>query len=80
MKVEIENLVSMTEANQNFSKVARLVDKSGVAVVLKNNSPKYIILDYSQINEQDYVEIAEVKKIGKSIIERNINAFRELAK
>lgn len=39
MKVNINNLVSISEANQNFSKVARLVDKDGAAVILKNVLP-----------------------------------------
>lgn len=39
MKVNINNVVSISEANQNFSKVARLVDKDGAAVILKNVLP-----------------------------------------
>lgn len=35
MLVNINNLVSISEANQNFSKVARMVDENGVAVILK---------------------------------------------
>lgn len=39
MNINTNTMVSMTEANQNFSKVARLVDQYGSAVVLKNNPP-----------------------------------------
>ena len=38
MMVNTNNLVSITEANQNFSKVARLVDENGAAVILKNTN------------------------------------------
>ena len=38
MNVNTENLVSITEANQNFSRVARMVDEKGPVVILKNNS------------------------------------------
>lgn len=41
MTVNTDILVPMTEANQNFSKVTRLVDESGMAVILKNNKPRY---------------------------------------
>ena len=34
MNINTKNLVSITEANQNFSKVARLVDESGAVVIL----------------------------------------------
>lgn len=35
MKIDLNNLISITEANQNFSKVARMVDEKGAAVILK---------------------------------------------
>ena len=41
MNINTNNLVSITEANQNFSKVARLVDENGSAVILKNNVPQF---------------------------------------
>ena len=44
MMIDTKNLVSITEANQNFSKVARLVDERGSAVILKNNIPRYLIV------------------------------------
>ena len=46
MLINTDSIVSITEANQNFSKVAKLVDKTGSAVILKNNVPKYIVLEY----------------------------------
>ena len=48
MKIDTKTMVSITEANQNFSKVARLVDEKGSAVILKNNAPKYIITAYEE--------------------------------
>ena len=35
MNVNTNTMVSISEANQNFSKVARLVDRYGSAVILK---------------------------------------------
>ena len=48
MNVNTKTMVSISEANQNFSKVARLVDQYGSAVILKNNSPRYLILEFNQ--------------------------------
>ena len=42
MIIDTKSIVSITEANQNFSKVARLVDELGSAVIMKNNVPKYL--------------------------------------
>ena len=44
-------LVFMTEANQNFLKVIRLVDEAGLAVILKNNKLRYIVVDFEEYGE-----------------------------
>lgn len=80
MQVNIKNLVSMTEANQNFSKVAKMVDENGAAVILKNNSPRYVILDYSKIEEEDAASNQAVEEISAKILKKHMKAFRELAK
>lgn len=80
MQVNVKNLVSMTEANQNFSKVAKLVDENGAVVVLRNNKPKYVILEYSQIQDERLVDSDTVENVGKEIIARHLDAFMELAK
>lgn len=43
MNINTESLVSITEANQNFSKVARLADTIGSVVILKNSMLKSAI-------------------------------------
>lgn len=43
MNINTKNLVSITDANQNFSKVARLVDENGSVIILKNNVPRYLV-------------------------------------
>ena len=48
MNVNTENLVSITEANQNFSRIARMVDEKGSVVILKNNSPRYLLIEFNQ--------------------------------
>ena len=79
MQVDINNLVSMTEDNQNFSKVARMVDEKGAAVILKNNAPRYVILEYSQIQDQAAEDI-EVEKAAAVFLSKHKKAFEELAK
>lgn len=80
MQVNIKNLVSMTEANQNFSKVAKMVDENGIAVVLKNNVPRYVIIEYSKIQEDSIAEDQAVENIAKKIISKHAETFEELAK
>ena len=40
MTIDTNTMVSISEANQNFSKVARLVDECGSAVILKKQCTK----------------------------------------
>lgn len=80
MTIKTEQIVSMTEANQNFSRVARVADSTGVAVIFKNNRPKYVLLD---INSSAYLDLTDDEKIdvvARRILERYRPAFEELAK
>ena len=61
MQINMNNLVSMTEANQNFSRVAKLVDANGAAIILKNNTPRYVLLEYSQFEKEEFADTATVQ-------------------
>jgi antitoxin Phd len=80
MTINSENLVSITEANRNFSMVARLVDKSGTAVILKNNTPRYVILDFARLENDEPASPDEILSVARSILEKHLPAFQELAK
>jgi len=80
MNINVENLVSISEANQNFSKVARLVDEKGTAIILKNNMPRYVLLDYGILNEDVVADEESVDSIASRIMSKHIKAFEELAK
>ena len=80
MKIDTNTMVSITEANQNFSKVARLVDEHGTAVILKNNVPRYLVIDFSTAEKDSVASDEDIFNISKRLIERNREAYEELAK
>lgn len=80
MKVDLNNLISITEANQNFSKVARMVDEKGAAVILKNNAPRYVIIDYSKLQEEIVADDMLVLEAATEYLTKYAKAFEELAK
>lgn len=80
MQINTKSIVSITEANQNFSKVARLVDEQGVAVILKNNNPRYVILDYGQFEQMELGQEEKIELVAERVLNKNMQAFRELAK
>ena len=80
MNINTNSLVSITEANQNFSRVARLVDETGAAVILKNNVPRYLIVEFSQAEKAQKASNEDVLAISKRLIAQNRVAYEELAK
>ena len=80
MMVNTNNLVSITEAHQNFSKVARLVDERGAAVILKNNTPRYLILEFSQAEKMQAADDEDVLNLSARLMAKNHAAYEELAK
>ena len=80
MTVNTKTLVSITEANQNFSKVARLVDQNGSAVILKNNVPRYVVLEFSEVEKLQTADDEDIADISKRLIAKNLEAYKELAK
>ncbi len=80
MTINTNTLVSITEANQNFSKVARLVDEHGTAVILKNNVPRYLVIDFSKAEDNTIASDEDILSISKRLIEQNREAYEVLEK
>lgn len=81
MMINSDTIFSMTQANQNFSQVARTVDQKGEAVIFKNNKPKYFVLD-AETNEYlvDLTDDEKIDIVANRILNRYLPAFKELAK
>lgn len=80
MNINTESIVSITDANQNFSKVAKVAEKNGEAVIFKNNKPKFVLIDmesnpYFELSDDEKIDIAAAR-----ILKRFRPAFEELAK
>ena len=80
MMVNTNNLVSITEANQNFSKVARLVDQYGSAVIMKNNTPRYIIYEFNQADTMQATSDEDILAASEKLMLRNKHVYEELSK
>ena len=80
MMIDTNTLVPMTEANQNFSKVVRLVDENGMAVILKNNKPRYMVLSFNEYDEIQRLRRKYFSDTVDKVIDENITALKELSK
>ena len=80
MVINTDNLVSITEANQNFSRVAQMVDENGAAVILNNNVPRYVLMEFSQVEDEQQAKDEDILEISKRLIAKNKQAYEVLAK
>ncbi|MCL2095607.1 MAG: type II toxin-antitoxin system Phd/YefM family antitoxin [Oscillospiraceae bacterium] len=79
------NRISVSEANKNFLKVIEAVDENGTAVILEDGVRKYILSVYDEIKipeiaKQRYTDSGTFREISEKVLDRHIEAFRELAK
>ncbi|MEA5002040.1 MAG: type II toxin-antitoxin system Phd/YefM family antitoxin [Christensenella sp.] len=80
MMINSDAMASLTEANQNFSRIARQVDEKGKVVILKNNSPRYVVLDISRYEQMEKAEFEKLDLVANRILDENMKAMKELAK
>ena len=76
-----DNYVAISEANKNFSNVAKICDRFGEVIVLKNNKAKYILksLDAQDsemtITDEEKIELASIR-----VLKKYHKAFEALAR
>ena len=80
MNIDTNTIVPISVANQNFSKVARLVDQYGSVVIMKNNSPRYIIYEFNQADPMQAAADDDVILSSTKLMQRNKHVYEELAK
>lgn len=80
MQINTNTIVSVTEANQNFSRVSRIAEKNGQAVIFKNNRPKYMLIDLESNPMLELTDDEKIDIVAARILKRFRPAFEELAK
>ena len=80
MNIDSNTIVPISVANQIFSKVARLVDQYGSAVIMKNNTPRYIIYEFNQADTKQAADDEDVIASSMKLMQRNAHVYEELAK
>lgn len=80
MQIDTNTIVSVTEANQNFSRVTAIAEKKGQAVIFKNNKPKFILLDVDSNPILDMTDDEKIDVVAARILKKFKPAFLELAK
>ena len=80
MVIDTERIISVTEANRNFSRATRIADKHGEAIVFKNNRPAYKLVNLDLEPDIGLTDDEKIDVVAARILKRFLPAFRELAK
>ena len=80
MTIDTKTIVSVTEANQNFSRVTRIAEKNGQVVIFKNNKPKYMLVDLDVSPMIDMTDDEKIDVVAARILNKYKPAFIKLAK
>ena len=80
MNIDTRQIVSISEANQNFSKIARMVEKNGDVYIFKNNKPKYKLIDIENDTTIEMTDDEKIDFVAARILRQYRRAFEELAK
>lgn len=70
MLIDSNQMVSMSDANQNFSKVVRQAEENGCVVIMKNNKPKFVLLDIEQMHPSIAMSDERIDRAAKKEIDR----------
>ena len=80
MMIDSRKIITVTEANQNFSKATRIADMHGDVLVFKNNKPKYKLQNLELEPDLELTDDEKIDIVARRILNLFKPAFLELAK
>lgn len=80
MTINTEQILSVTEINQNFTRATKIAEKKGSVVIFKNNKPRYMLVDIQNNPVLELTDDEKIDIVAKRILEKYRPAFEELAK
>lgn len=80
MTIAMNSIISLAEANQDFSRVAQIAETEGRVVIYEDNRPKYLLVDLEHVPVRDLTDDEKIDVVAARILNRYRSAFEELAK
>lgn len=80
MNIDTNQIMSISDVNQNFSRATKVADKQGTVVIFRNNKPCYMLVN---LQDSPYIDLTEDEKISvvaKRVLEKHKHAFEVLAR
>ena len=79
MLINTNQVLSISEANQNFSRATRIADREGSVVIFKNNRPRYMLVNLQDNPALDLTDDEKIDVVAGRILKKQRKAFEELA-
>ena len=80
MIIDTAQIITVTEANQNFSRATRIADEKGAVLLFKNNRPKYKLTNLEVEPDLQLTDDEKIDIVARRIMVRFKPAFLELVK
>ena len=71
MNVNSNDPVSITGANQSFSRASRIADGSGAVAMLKDKVPRCLPIEFGKAEEKQLASDKDVLAVSKRLTARN---------
>lgn len=79
MRVDTKMMFGIAESIHNFYNVTRVVDELGAALLLRNGSPAYVVLDFKRVENAAAVD-EDVLGLAHNLLEKNRAIYEEMMK
>ena len=80
MIINTNQVLSISEVNQNFSRAAKIADREGSVVIFKNNKPRYMLVSLEAEPVLELTDEEKIDVVAKRVFQKYKRAFEELAK
>lgn len=75
-----KRMISITEANRNFSKAVKIANADGSVFIMQDNKPEYILLKINNHEKYKTADDIELDAVSRQLLEQNNEAYKKLAK
>ena len=80
MKENRAGKYTTTDANHDFSRIAKIAEEDGHVVLFENDQPKIMVIDLDKEPQIQMTEDEKFEFVTKRILNEHIEAYKELAK
>ena len=73
--------IAISDIAKDFFQAARIADEYGSVIILKDDTPRYVLMEIKNENEvKQEISDQELLASSNKILQRNMRVYQELAK